>query len=59
VTTPQKQPIIRKGQHVPYRKGTSQQIEQRIQAAVLLLFLGLNKSAIHWLFREKFNVQWR
>ena len=52
-------PVIRPGQRVPYRKGTRQQIEARTQAATLLLFLGLSKTAIHRLFREKFGVQWR
>ena len=52
-------PVIRPGQRVPYRKGTRQQIEARTQAAALLLFLGLSKTAIHRLFREKFGVEWR
>jgi len=54
-----KQSIIRPGQRHAYRKGTRQQIEARTQAAALLLFLGLTKTQIHRLFREKFNVQWR
>jgi hypothetical protein len=51
--------VIRPGQRTPYRKGTRGQVEERTQAAGLLLFLGLSKTAIHRLFREKFNVQWR
>ena len=58
MTTP-KQPVTRPGQRTPYHKGTRRQIAERTQAAALLLFLGLNKSKIHRLFREKFNVQWR
>ena len=51
--------IIRPGQKHHYRKATRQQIAERTQAAALLLFLGLSKTVIHRLFREKFNVQWR
>jgi hypothetical protein len=53
------QPVIRPGQRKPYAKATRQQIEERTQAAALLLFLGLGKTAIHRLFREKFGVEWR
>jgi hypothetical protein len=54
-----RQPIIRPGQRKPYAKATRPQIEERTQAAALLLFLGLAKTEIHRLFREKFGVEWR
>ena len=56
---PQKQPVVRPGQRKPYAKATRQQIEERTQAAALLLFLALAKTEIHQLFREKFGVEWR
>ena len=59
MTAPPKQPTIRPGQRVPYAKGTRQQIEERTQAAALLLFLGLAKTEIHQLFRGKFGIEWR
>jgi hypothetical protein len=55
----QKQPTIRPGQRKPYAKATRQQIEERTQAAALLLFLGLAKTEIHQLFRGKFGIEWR
>lgn len=54
-----RQPTIRPSQRKPYAKATRQQIEERTQAAALLLFLSLGKSEIHRLFREKFGVEWR
>jgi hypothetical protein len=54
-----RQPTIRPGQRKPYARATRQQIDERTQAAALLLFLGLAKTEIHRLFREKFGVEWR
>ena len=54
-----KPPTIRPGQRVPYRKGTRNEIEQRIEAAAVLSFCGLSKSQIHEIFREKFVIEWR
>ena len=54
-----KQPVVRPGQRQPYVKGTRRQIEERTQAAALLLFFGLGRTVIHRLFREKFGVEWR
>ena len=53
------EPIVRPGQKAPYRKGTRQQIEKRIESAALLLFLGYEKSEIHRIFREFYEVEWR
>jgi hypothetical protein len=53
------QPAVRPGQRKPYAKAIRQQIDERTQAAVLLLFLGLAKTEIHRLFQEKFGVEWR
>jgi hypothetical protein len=50
---------IRPGQRKPYAKATRQQIEERTQAAALLLFFGFGRTVIHGLFREKFGVEWR
>jgi hypothetical protein len=55
----QKQPVVRPGQHKPYAKATLRQIEERTQAAALLLFLGLAKTEIHRVFRERYGVEWR
>jgi hypothetical protein len=54
-----RQPTIRPGQRKPYAKATRQQIDERTQAAALLLHLGLAKTEIHRLSREKFGVEWR
>jgi hypothetical protein len=54
-----KQPIIRRGQRKPYFKGTRRQVEDRVQAAALLVFCGLSKCEIHAVFRERFGVAWR
>jgi hypothetical protein len=59
MTKKNKQPIIRPGQKRAYRKGTRQQIEQRIHGAALLMFCGLSKSEIHRVFREFYGVEWR
>ena len=53
------QPIIRPGQKKGYTKATRQQIEHRIESAALLLFLGLNKSEIHRIFRGFYRIEWR
>jgi hypothetical protein len=50
---------IRPGQRKPYAKATRQQIEERTQAAALLLFFGFGRTAIHRLFRKKLGVEWR
>ncbi len=55
----QKQPVVRPGQRQPYVKGTRRQIEERTQAAALLLFFGFGRTTIHRLFRQKFDVEWR
>ena len=54
-----KQPVIRKGQHKPYTKATRKQLEQRVEAAALLLSCGFNKSQIHQVFRRRYAVEWR
>jgi hypothetical protein len=59
IKTIMRQPTIRPGQRKPYARATRQQIDERTQAAALLLFLGLAKTEIHRLFREKFGVEWR
>lgn len=53
------QPTIRPGQKKGYSKATRQQIEHRIESAALLLFLVLNKSEIHRVFREFYGIEWR
>lgn len=52
-------PVVRKGQHKPYFKGTRKQIEQRIEAAGLLSSCGFKKTQIHRVFRERYKVEWR
>jgi hypothetical protein len=53
------QPVVRRGQRTPYRKGTHQQIEHRVESAALLRFCGFNKSEIHRIFRAFYCVEWR
>ena len=51
--------MIRPGQRKPYTKATRRQIEERTEAAALLVFFGFGRTTIHRLFREKFGVEWR
>jgi hypothetical protein len=58
-STTTKPPIIRPGQKKGYIKASRQQIERRVESAALLLFLGINKSEIHQVFREFYGTEWR
>jgi hypothetical protein len=58
-TASKRKPVIRKGQFVPYRKGTHRQIDERIGCVTRLLRAGKTKSQIHHAVREKFSVEWR
>jgi hypothetical protein len=51
--------VIRRGQRVPYRKGTQAQIDERRGFVARLLVKGLTKTQIHRAVRERFNIQWR
>jgi hypothetical protein len=52
-------PIVRKGQRKPYFKATRKQIDQRIEVASVLGWLGFTKTQIHHVFRERYGVEWR
>ena len=51
--------VVRPGQKTPYRRATRAQVQERINAAGLLLELGIRKAEIHRLLRARFGVQWR
>jgi hypothetical protein len=59
MTPPQKQPVIRRGQRVPYFRGTQREIDQRRGYVGRLLARGMPKMAIHDVIRCMFNRQWR
>lgn len=54
-----KQPVIRPGQTHAYRKGTRQQIDERIGYVARLFHDGRSRFQIHRAVRAKFNVEWR
>jgi hypothetical protein len=54
-----KQPKIRPGQRVPYRKANRREIDRRRACVARLLARGARKMKIHRLIKEKFNRQWR
>jgi hypothetical protein len=54
-----KQPVIRPGQRVPYRKANQREIDRRRACVARLLARGARKMKIHRLIKEKFNRQWR
>jgi hypothetical protein len=54
-----KTPVIRRGQRVPYRKGTQAQIDERVGYCVRLLAFDLTKTQIHRAVRKRFNIQYR
>jgi hypothetical protein len=53
-----KQPTIRPGQRVPYRKGNRRKIAER-RGCVARLLPGGRKMEIHRLIEEQFNRRWR
>lgn len=59
MTSPTKQPVIRPGQCVPYRKGSQEQIDQRIGFVARMLDDGATKTEIHRAIRQRFNIEWR
>jgi len=54
-----KQPVIRPGQRVPYRKGIRREIDARRNCVAKLLADGVRKMEIHRLIKSQFNRQWR
>ena len=50
---------IRRGQRYPYRRGTRQQIDERIGFTARLLRAGKTKTQIHRAVRKRFSIEWR
>lgn len=59
MTRPLKQPTIRAGQYVPYRKGTQAEVDRRRGYVVRLLARGVTKTGIHMLVRRLHAREWR
>lgn len=56
---PIKPPVIRRGQRVPYRRGSQREIDERRGHIARMLAQGVRKMYIHALVRVMFNRQWR
>ena len=49
---PFKEPVIRKGQKVPYHKATAQEVERRVEMTIALLGRHAHRGQIHDYFRK-------
>jgi hypothetical protein len=56
---PAKPPVIRRGQRVPYHKGSQREIDARRGYVVRLMVRAVPKMAIHDVIKATFNRQWR
>jgi hypothetical protein len=56
---PTKPPVIRRGQRVPYHRGSQREIDERRGHIARMLARGVRKMDIHALVRAMFRREWR